>query len=100
MSLLSLSSLPLLFLDLIHKLLDFGLETVLELLLHLCIFLDLLCGVCQNSLQLLSRSLAVANKLLVLSDVVLQVIENLEFLVEGNQCVQLVFKLNFLVFKS
>lgn len=100
MSLLSLSSLPLLFLDLIHKLLDFGLETVLELLLHLCIFLDLLCGVCQNSLQLLSRSLAVANKLLVLSNVVLQVIENLEFLVEGNQCVQLVFKLNFLVFKS
>lgn len=100
MGLLSLSSLPLLFLDLIHKLLNLGLETVLELLLHLCIFLDLLCGVCQNSLQLLSCSLAFANKLLVLSDVVLQVIEDLEFLVEGNQCVQLVFKLNFLVFES
>ena len=100
MGLLSLSSLLLLFLDLIHKLLDLGLQTVLELLLHLRIFLDLLCGVCQNSLQLLSCSLAFANELLVLSDVVLQVIEDLEFLVEGNQCVQLVFKLNFLVFKS
>ena len=100
MGLLSLSSLPLLFLDLIHQLLDLGLQTVLELLLHLRIFLDLLCGVCQNSLQLLSCSLAFANELLVLSDVVLQVIEDLEFLVEGNQCVQLVFKLNFLVFES
>lgn len=100
MSLLGQGGLPLLLLDIVHELLDLGLKTVLELLLHLCVFLDLLGGVGQDSLQLLSCCLALTNELLVLSDVILQVVEHLELLVKGNQCVQLVFKLDFLFFES
>ena len=51
-------------------------------------------------LQLLSSSFTVSHHSLVLSDILLQVIENLEFLVEGNQSVQLVLKLDLFLLKS
>jgi len=98
--LLRLCGLPLLLLNLLHELLDFSLQAVLELLLHLGVLLHLLCCQRQSGLKLLSGGLAITNELLVLSDILLKVVEDLQFLIEGDQRVQFVLKLDFLLFEG
>ena len=85
---------------------DFGLqllnlrdETGLQLLLHLGVLFDLLGELEELLLELLSGRLAVPHELLVLSYVLLQVVEDLQFLIEGNQRVQLVLKFYLLFFE-
>ena len=51
-------------------------------------------------LKFFARRLAVSHHLLVLSNVFLQVIENLEFFVEGDQRVEFVLKLNLFLLQG
>ena len=84
-------------LDLDLELLNFLNQTVLVLFLQLGVLLDLLRNLHNLGLELLSDSLAIADELLVFGDIFLQIIENLQLLVQCNQSVQLVLKLDFLV---
>ena len=84
-------------LDLRLKLLNLVQQTALILLLHLRVLLDLLADLCDLDLELLSDRLAVLEQLLVLGDVSLQIVEDLQFLIEGDQGVQFVLKLDFLL---
>ena len=68
----------------------------MQLLLHLRVLLDLLRQLEQFVLEFLAGTLTVPDHLLILSYVLLQVIEHLKFLIEGNQCVQFVLKLDLL----
>ena len=97
--LLDSGSFLLLLLNLVHELLDLGLKLVLELLLHLGVLFHLLGSHSQGRLELLASIFAIADKLLVLGDVLLEVVKHLKFLVKGDQRVKLVLKLNVLLFE-
>ena len=84
-------------LNLSLELFDLVEKTGLILLLHLCVLPDLLADLSDLDLELLSDRLTVLEQLLVLSDVSLQIIEDLQFLIEGDQGVQFVLKLDFLL---
>ena len=75
-------------------------EAGLKLLLHLGVLLNLLGELEQLLLELFARLLAVPYKLHVLCHVLLQVIEDLQFLIEGDQRVQFVLKLDLLLFEG
>ena len=92
---LSVGSLHFLLLNIFHELLDLFLETLLEFFLHLRVFLELLRRGSDRDLQLLTSVFTLSNEGLVLSHVLLQVVEDLQLLVEGDQGVKLVLKLNF-----
>ena len=83
-------------LNLVLQRLDFLEQAVLIFLLQLGVLLDLLRDLHNLGLELLSDSLAIADELLVFSDIFLQIIENLQLLVQCDQSVQLVLKLDFL----
>ena len=83
-------------LDLVLERLNFLNQTILVLFLQLGVLLDLLRDLHNLGLELLSDSLAIADELLVFSDIFLQIIENLQLLVQCDQSVQLVLKLDFL----
>ncbi len=100
MSLLSASSLPFLLLNLIHQLIDLSLKALLELFFHLCVFLEFVSRLSESHLELFTSFFTLTNESLILCNVSFQVIENLEFLIEGNQSVQLVLKLNLFLLKS
>ena len=90
--LLRLGSRPLLLLNLVHKLLDLGLKTFLELFLHLCVFLEFLSGGRYCDLQLFAAIFALTDELLTLTHVVFEVVVHLQFLVQRNQRIQFVFQ--------
>ena len=100
MSLLGAGRLPLLLLNLFHELLDLVLEALLELLLHLGVFLQLLCCLSDGDLQLFTTIFTLTENSLILSDVLLQVVENLKLFVQGNKSVQLVLKFDFILFEQ
>jgi len=91
---LRLSCLAFLLLNLVHQLLDLGLKLVLELLFHLGVFLNLLGCHGQCGLEILAGGLAFAHELLVLSDILLEVVEDLKLLIKGDQSVELVLQLD------
>jgi len=97
MGLLDSGSFPLLRLNLVPELLDLGLKLVLELLLHLGVLFHLLGCHSQGRLELFASCFAITDELLVLGHVLLEVVEHLKFLVEGNQSVQLVLQLDILL---
>ena len=84
-------------LNLSLELFDLVEQTGLILLLHLCVLLDLLADLRDLDLELLSDRLTILEQLLVLSYVSLQIVEHLQFLIEGDQGVQFVLKLDFLL---
>ena len=94
MNSLGVGSLPLLLLNLFHELLNLLLETFLEFFLHLCVFLELLGRCSDRDLQFFAGILALADEGLVLSDIFLEVVKDLQLLIESNQGVQFVLKLN------
>ena len=73
--------LPVALLDVGLQLIDLLEEAFLVLLLRSSVFFDLLSNPCYFTLELLASRLAISDKLLVLCDILLQVIENLELLV-------------------
>ena len=75
-------------------------QTILVLLLELGVFTDLLGNLQKFLLEFFTRCLAVSHHLLVLGNVFLQVVEDLELFVEGDQRVQLVLKLNLFLFQG
>ena len=85
---------------LLFDILDFLQQAVLILLLHESVQLQLLSDLDDLNLELLTGGLAIPDKLLVLSDVLLEIIEDLEFLVEGDQGVKLVLELDLLLLKG
>ena len=93
-------SLLLLLLNFLHQLVDLLLETFLEFLLHFGVLLQL--GGCRDDglLKLLSCVLVLMGDVLVLSKIFLKVIEDLKFLVQGNQRIKLMLKLLFLLLKQ
>ena len=99
MILLEPGLLPLLLLNLIHQLLNLGLQALLKLLFRLSVFLDFVCGSCDSDLELTATILALSHEVLVLSHVLFKVIEDLEFLIESDQSVQFVLQLDFLFFE-
>ena len=78
---LSVSSLLLLRLNLILELFDLGLQTLLEVLLHFSIFLQLLSRSRDRDLKLLSCILALTNEILILGHVFFKIIKNLKLLI-------------------
>ena len=58
-----------------------------------------MCDLHNLVLQLLSGVLTVSNELLILSNVFLKVIEDLEFLIESDERVELVLKFNLFLFE-
>ena len=100
MDVLGVRSLPLLSLDFILKLLDLLLETLLELFLHLCVLFQFLSVSGDLNLELLTSIVALAEHGLVLSHVLFEVVEDLQFLVEGDQSVQLVLKFVLALFQK
>ena len=74
-------------------------QAVLVLLLHLGVFLDLLSDPCNVGLELFTRSLTVSHKLLILSHISLQIVENLKLLIKSDQGVELVLQLDLLLLK-
>jgi hypothetical protein len=87
-------------LNVILELLDLLKQARLVLLLQLGVLLHLLRDLHDLDLKLLSGGLAITNELLVLSDILLKVVEDLQFLIEGDQRVQFVLKLDFLLFEG
>ena len=96
MHLLCFSRSSLLLLDFVHQLADFGLETLLEFFFQLSVLLEFLRSRCDRELQLDPRGLTLLDEGLVLGDVLLQVVEDEQFLVESNQSVKLVLKFDLL----
>ena len=78
---------------------DLGDEIGFKVFFHLGVLFDLLGELEELLLELLSGRLAVPHELLVVSHVLLQVVEDLQFLIEGNQRVQLVLKFYLLFFE-
>ena len=97
MDLGSVMSLLLLLLNFLHELVDLLLETFLEFLLHLGVLFQLGRRCDNGSLKLLSSFLVLTSDVLVFSKIFLKVIEDLKFLVQGNQRIKLVFKLLLLL---
>jgi len=93
MDLLRMRCLLLLLLNILHQLVDLALEAFLELLFHLGVLFDASCRLCDDRLELFAGVLRLLDVVLILSHVLLQVVEDLEFLVEGDQSVELVLKL-------
>ena len=85
---------------LVFDILDFLQQASLILLLHKSVQLQLLGDLDDLNLELLTGGLAIPDKLLVLSDVLLKIIEDLEFLVEGDQGVELVLELDLLLLEG
>lgn len=96
MDLLRMGCLLFLLLNILHQLVDLGLEALLKLLFHLGVLLDATGRLCDDHLELFAGVLRLLDVVLVLGHVLLQVVEDLEFLVEGNQGVELVLELLFL----
>jgi len=96
---LSVVSLSLLLLNLLHNLVYFDLETLLELFLHLRILLDLGRSCRDDDLHFLPCFLALAETVLIFSNVLFEVVKHLQFLVEGDQRVKFVLQLNFSIFE-
>ena len=84
MNSLCVGSLPFLFLNLFHELLNLLLQTFLEFFLHFCVFFELLGRGSDRDLQLLTGILALANEGLVLGDIFLEVIKDLQLFIEGD----------------
>ncbi len=100
MLLLTRGHLPFEVLDVRLQWLDLIVQTSLVLLVQLSVLGDLLSDHEDLLLELLTSSFTVSHHSLILSDILLQVIENLEFLVKGDQSVQFVLKLDFFFLKS
>lgn len=98
--LLGVRCLPLLLLDVFHQLFDLGLETLLEFFLHLCVFFQLGCRRRDGDLELLASAFALPHEVLVLGHVLLQIVEDLQFFIEGDQRVEFVFQLDLLLFEQ
>ena len=62
-------------------------QAVLILLLHLSVFLKLLCDLEKLGVKLLSGIFAISHELLVLSNISLEVVKDLKLFVERNQSV-------------
>ena len=97
MDLGSVMSLLLLLLNLLHELVDLLLETFLEFLFHIGVLFKLGRRCDNGSLKLLSSILVLTSDVLVFSKIFLKVIEDLKFLVQGNQRIKLVLKLLLLL---
>ena len=100
MDVLGVRSLPLLSLDLVLKLLNLLLEALLELFLHLGVLFQFLSVGGDLDLKLLTSIVALAEHGLVLSHVLFEVVEDLQFLVEGDQSIQLVLKFILALFQK
>ena len=98
--LLTLCHLSLERLDVRFEISDFLQQAVLVLLLHDGVLLDLLGDLGDLNLELLTGGLAISHKLLVLGDILLEIIEDLKFLVEGDQGVELVLELDLLLLEG
>ena len=70
------------------------------LLFQLGVFPELLRDLDNPLLQLLSGVFTVPDELLILNDVLLQVVENLEFLIESDERVEFVLKFNLFLLES
>lgn len=90
----------LLLLDLLHQLVDLGLQVLLELLLHGGVLLEVVGLLSDVGLELLTRLLGLLQVVLVLSHILLQVVEDLQFLVERDQCIELVLELLLLLLEQ
>ena len=100
MPLLQLCRLALLLLNLVHELLDARLEALLELLLGLGVLLQSICRLGDGDLERAAAILALADECLVVGDILLEVIEDLQFLIERDQSVQLVLQFVFLLLEQ
>ena len=98
MLLLKLCPLLLLLIHLGLLLLDGGRQVFLVLLFCLSVFFDASRVLVELGLELFTLLLALSDQLLVLGDVLFQIIENLEFLIEGDQSVELVLRLDIFFF--
>ena len=96
----SFRGVPIHFFNLSLKLLDLRNETGLIFFLQLGVLLECLSCLSELFLQLLAGMLPFTHKSLVFGDILLQIVEDLQFLVEGNQSIQFVFKLNLLLLES
>ena len=90
----------LLLLDLVHKLPDFGLQTLGELSLHLGVIDKFGLVSLDLEVQLLTSTLTFSHEGLVLFDIVLEVIKDIQFLVKCNQSVQLVLQLHLFLLEQ
>ena len=79
--------LALLLLDVFHELLDAALEALLELPFRLCVLFEPVRGLSNSDLQLRTAFIALSYELLVFCNVLLQVIEYLEFFIKRDQSV-------------
>ena len=82
------------------ELVNLGNEAGLVLLLQLGVLPDLLSRLNELVLELLASVFALPHHGLVLSHVLLEVIEHLQFFVQRNQSVELVLELDFLLLKA
>ena len=99
MQLLNAGGFPFLLLDGVHQLLNFGLKTLLKFFLHFSVFLELYRCRSDCNLQSLTSAFTLENKIPIFRDVFLKIIKNLKLVVERDQSVQLVLKLNFFFFE-
>ena len=92
--------LALLLLDLLHELLDAVLEALLELLFRLCVLFEPVRSLSNSDLQLSTAFIALSYELLVFCNVLLQVIEYLEFFIKRDQSVKFVLELVFFLLEE
>ena len=88
--LLQSSLLALLLLNILHELLYAALQTLLKLSFRLCVFFEPVRGLSNSDLQLRTAFFALLHHVLVFCNVLLQVIEYLEFFIKRDQSVEFV----------
>ena len=96
----SLRGLAIHLLNLSFKLPDFFNQTGLILFLQLSVLLKRLSRLSEFFLQLFASMLTFTNECLIFCDVLLQIVEDLQLVIQGDESIQFVFKLNLLLLES